>query len=198
MIIGVDCDGVLTDMTAYIFHYGEKWFGRKPTKCNSMNPTDIFGCTRRQEIIFAMRFFFTYCKTWKPRKYARAVLRKLKQDGHELYQITARKFASGHNPLALYSRYIYKKWLREIRFDFDGLFFCSDHKGAPEKLKGIKHFSADIMIDDRPDISLYLAENGVKVLLFDTPYNKDVSHRNITRVYDWKDVYRKISRFADK
>ncbi|MDE6034542.1 MAG: hypothetical protein K2G36_01345 [Ruminococcus sp.] len=198
MIIGVDCDGVLTDMTAYIFHYGEKWFGRKPRKCNSMNPTDIFGCTRKQEIIFAVRFFFTYCKTWKPRKYARAVLRKLRQDGHELYQITARKFASGHGLLGLYSRCVYKKWLRENRFNFDGIFFCSDRKGAPDKLKGIKRFSADIMIDDRPDISLYLAENGVKVLLFDTSYNKDVSHRNITRVYDWKDVYRKISGFAEK
>ncbi|MCM1314821.1 MAG: hypothetical protein NC205_06580 [Prevotella sp.] len=198
MIIGVDCDGVLTDMMAYIFHYGEKWFGRKPEKCNSINPSDIFGCTKRQEVLFATRYFFTYCKKWKPRKDARAVLRKLKKDGHELYQITARKFASGNNPLGLYSRYIYKKWLKENKFNFDGIFFCSDHKGAPEKLKGIRHFSADIMIDDRPDIAFYLAEKGVKVLLFNTPYNKDVSHKNITRVYDWKDVYRKISQIADK
>lgn len=193
MIIGVDCDGVLTDMSAYIFHYGEKWFRHKPENPDALETRDIFNCTKYQEFLFGLKYFFTYCKKWKPRKYANPAINKLKKDGHKIYQITARKFATKNNPLGIYSRYIHKKWLKENKFDFDGIFYCSESHGGADKLKGIRHFSADVMIDDRPDISIYLAEKGIKVLLFDTRYNKNISHENITRVSDWKDVYRKIS-----
>lgn len=49
------------------------------------------------------------------------------------------------------------------------------------------------MIDDKPDIALFLAENGVHVLLFDAPYNKSVKHKNITRVHSWDDIYRYVN-----
>lgn len=198
MIIGIDCDGVLTDMSAYILYYGEKLFRRKPENPNSLDARDIFNCNRYQELLFGLKHFFPYCKKCKPRKYARATINKLKKDGHKVYQITARKFTTRNNPLGAYSRYIYRNWLKKYKFDFDGIFYCSDSRGGADKLKGIKHFSADIMIDDRPDIAIYLAEKGIKVLLFDTRYNKNISHKNITRVSDWKDVYRKISEMQKK
>ncbi len=198
MIIGVDCDGVLTDMSEYIFQYGEKWFKRKPENPNAFNPSKIFNCSKIQELIFGIRYFFTYCKTWPPRKYAAAAVRKLMNDGHEVYQITARKFASHENFLGRYSRNLYKKWLREHGFKFSGIFFCSDSRGPSDKMKGVRSVSADVMIDDRPDIALYLAKRNVKVLLFDNRYNKGVRHKNIIRVYDWKDAYRKLTALAKK
>lgn len=192
MIIGIDCDGVLTDMSPYILEYGEKWFKRKPENPDALNTRDVFNCTKKQEFLFGLRYFFTYCKKIPPRKYSAKVIRKLQKDGNAVYQITARKFASRNNPLGLYSRYLYKKWLEKNHFRFNGIFFCSDSRGAKDKLKGVRSVSADVMIDDRPDIAVYLAEKGVRVLLFDTRYNKNISHKNIIRVYDWKDVYRKI------
>lgn len=48
------------------------------------------------------------------------------------------------------------------------------------------------MIFDRPEIVLYLAEKGIRVLMMDAPYNQDVQHENIVRVFGWKDVYEKI------
>ena len=45
------------------------------------------------------------------------------------------------------------------------------------------------MIDDNPEVALFLAKNGVKVLLFDAPYNQNVIHPDITRVLDWKEIY---------
>ncbi len=64
-------------------------------------------------------------------------------------------------------------------------------------MKGVKSVSADIMIDDRPEIALYLARRNVKVMLFDNRYNKGVRHKNIIRVYDWKDAYKKLSALAE-
>ena len=39
-------------------------------------------------------------------------------------------------------------------------------------------------------------ENGIAVLLFDAPYNKDVKHKNIIRVSDWDEIYRRIWDFS--
>lgn len=198
MIIGIDCDGVLTDMSTYILNFGEKWFKRKPENPNAFNPSEIFNCSKLQELIFSIRFFVTYCKKCPPRKYAAAAIKKLMNDGHEVYQITARKFASRKNFLGRYSRNLYKRWIREYGFEFSGFFFCSDSRGPSDKMKGIKSVSADVMIDDRPEIALYLAKRNVKVLLFDTRYNKGVRHKNIIRVYDWIDAYNKLTVLSKK
>lgn len=56
MIIGVDCDGVLTNMSAYILTYGEKWFKRSPSDPSGYGAMDAFGCTEREEFKFGLRF----------------------------------------------------------------------------------------------------------------------------------------------
>ena len=193
MIIGVDCDGVLTDMSAYIFKYGEKWFGRKPVNPNGSNTAEIFGCTEKEEFRFGLRYFFTYCKRWPPRAGAAEAVRMLKGQGHSLYEITARKFAAESTPLGRYSKRIFEGWLKKHGFEFDGIFYCSESRISEDKLEGCRKISADIMIDDRPETALYLAENGIRVFLYDTAYNKDVSHEKITRVFSWEDVCEKVS-----
>jgi len=40
---------------------------------------------------------------------------------------------------------------------------------------------------------MYLAERGVKVLMMDAPYNQTVKHENVTRVFDWEEIYRVIA-----
>ncbi len=193
MIIGVDCDGVLTDMSAYIYEYGEKWFKRKPVNLDGCNTSEIFACTEKEEFRFGLRYFFTYCKKWPPREGASEIISNLHNDGHILYEITARKFVTMHNPLGWYSRYLYEHWLQKHDFRFDDIFYCSENKACKDKLTGCRKFSVDIMIDDRSDVALYLADNGIRVLLFDTRYNQRTSHENIIRVYSWNDVYKKIS-----
>ena len=90
MNIGIDADGVLTDMSAYICEYGEKYFNRKPSNLDGYSTAEIFGCSDKDEFRFGLRYFFTYCKKWPPRKNCSAVISKLNDDGHQLYEITAR------------------------------------------------------------------------------------------------------------
>jgi len=45
-----------------------------------------------------------------------------------------------------------------------------------------------VIFEDRGDYILPFAEAGVKCYLFDHPYNKDVKHKNITRIKGWNDV----------
>lgn len=48
------------------------------------------------------------------------------------------------------------------------------------------------MIDDKPDVALYLADHGIKMLLFDTPYNREVKQDYFIRVHSWEDIERVI------
>lgn len=150
MNIGVDCDGVLTDMTAYICQYGEKWFRRKPVNPCGETTAEIFGCSEKEEFRFGLRYFFTYCRKWPPRENAAEVIERLGKDGHILYQITARKFAISHNPLGAYSRFLYRQWLEKNGFHFRDIFFCSEKNTPGDKLDGCRRFSVDVMIEDPP------------------------------------------------
>ncbi|WP_301553858.1 hypothetical protein [Clostridioides difficile] len=41
---------------------------------------------------------------------------------------------------------------------------------------------------------MQLADDGVKVILLDTNYNKDVKHQNIVRVSNWIDIEKIIKQ----
>jgi uncharacterized HAD superfamily protein len=45
-----------------------------------------------------------------------------------------------------------------------------------------------VLLEDSARYSLECANEGVKVLLFDRPWNKEVSHENLFRVFGWNEV----------
>lgn len=189
MVIATDADGVLTDMSGFNYIYGEKFFGHEPVDPAGYTTAEIFGESKAREFLFGLRHFYDYCCRLEPRENASAVCGKLCSQGNSLYVITARKFSTMKNPLGGLSRNMFRKWTEKNGFLFGDIFFCSEKNTPSRKLEYCRRISADIMIDDKPDIALYLAENGVKVLLFDAPYNKQVKHENITRVHSWDEIY---------
>lgn len=192
MHIGVDCDGVLTDLSEFIIEYGKKWFRRDPDNPDGYRATEVFGCSKLQEAFFGVRYFFSYCKNAHPRENSLSVIEGMKSGGHSVYQITARRFAAYKNPLGLYSKKLYTDWIKKHGYSFDGTFYCTEKDSNGDKLRGCRKFEVDIMIDDNPKVSKYLADNGIKVLLFDAPYNKYLHHPNIKRVYSWDEIAKAI------
>ena len=57
MNIGIDADGVLTDMSAFYFEYGERFFKRKPSDTAGYSISEIFGCSEKQEFKFGLKYF---------------------------------------------------------------------------------------------------------------------------------------------
>lgn len=198
MVIATDADGVLTDMSGFNYLYGEKFFKHKPTDPNGYTTAEIFGESKSRELLFGMRYFYDYCSRISPRENAPGVCRRLRKNGHSLYVITARKFSTMNNPLGSVSRALFRKWVRKNGLPFKDIFFCSEENTPSQKLQYCRKISADIMIDDKPDIALYLAENGINVLLFDAPYNKEAEHKNITRVYSWRDICRFVKELEGR
>lgn len=189
MVIGTDADGVLTDMSGFNYKYGEKFFGHKPTDPSGYTTAEIFGESKSREFLFGLRHFYDYCSRLEPRENAVNVLGKLRSEGNSMYVITARKFSTMNTPIGHLSRKLFRSWVDKNDLRFDDIFFCSEENTPSQKLEYCKRISADIMIDDKPDIALFLAESGMRVLLFDAPYNRSVEHKNITRVGSWEDIY---------
>lgn len=58
MIIGIDADGVLTDMSGFNYKYGEIFWRRKPVNLAGYNTAEIFRISRIQEFMFGLKCFY--------------------------------------------------------------------------------------------------------------------------------------------
>lgn len=193
LIIGVDADGVMTDMMVFNLRDGQKFFKKVPVNPNGYSPTEIFDVTKEDEFKFGLRYFLRYINKEPARINCSKVLNKLETYGDELHSITARKFVTIDNLFGEYNRKTFKKWLSKNDIRFKSIQFCSEHNTPMEKMIACSKLSVDVMIEDKPEVAMYLAENGVKVLLFDNPYNQGLEHKNMIRVNDWDEVYDQIN-----
>jgi uncharacterized protein len=124
-----------------------------------------------------------------------AVLEQLVAAGHELYFITAR---------AERRRMITETWLREKGlFDYAKAVhlkplgdFRPDYPRGRYDAQGSAQYKTRLALELRLDafcedddlISRALAEAGVRVFLFDHPWNREAQHPLITRVNGWSEV----------
>lgn len=189
LIVGCDADGVLTDMSGYNIREGKKYFKKEPVDPNAYHTRDIFGVSKTRETIYGLRGALNkYCKEEPPRPYSVDVITNLSNQGVEFHEITARKFVTFNNAVGKYYRHLFEEWLKKHKFNFKSIQYCSEEESPRDKLMGCSKLKVDVMIEDKPDVALYLAENGIKIILMDAPYNKDLQHENITRVYDWLQI----------
>jgi uncharacterized HAD superfamily protein len=123
------------------------------------------------------------------------VLERLVMRGDELYFITAR---------AERRRMITETWLREKRIlDYAKAVHLKPHGefnpdyprgrydpegSASYKTRLALELGLDVFCEDDVVIARTLAEAGVRVLLFDHPWNRELSHERITRVSGWSEV----------
>jgi len=50
------------------------------------------------------------------------------------------------------------------------------------------------LLEDAPDTALKCAENEIKVILFDQPWNQKINHVNLIRVTGWKEALEEIKK----
>ena len=190
-IIGCDCDGVLTDLYTHNVRAGKETFRREPVDLNGYGVDEIYDVS---DIHFVWRYtkavgiFRRYCQTEPAREGALSVINELSGQGFEFHLISARMFADDRGILGYLSRSWLMGWLERNDFRFNSVQLCSEKLSPRDKLQACRKLGVDAMIEDRPDNALYLAENGIHVLMFDAPYNSDISHENITRVHSWEEI----------
>lgn len=181
MKIGIDIDGVLTDISQFYLDYGAKFAFENNIK-EIKNPDgyaieEILGLEEGKHKDFWKKYDKFYIKKKYTMEFASEVIEKLKNDGNEIHLITAR------NPGEERDNTI--NWLENNNIYYDELTFTD------KKVDYCKINNIDLMIEDTPNNILKISKL-IPVICLDARYNKTCKGKNIIRCYSWYDIYSKI------
>ena len=94
MNIGIDIDGVLTDVIRYACDYGSKYFfekyGKLGININAWSLKDMFNVTDEEDKKCWSTIVENYSINEPARPFASEIINKLKKEGNSIYIITAR------------------------------------------------------------------------------------------------------------
>ena len=187
MVFGIDIDGVLTDIEHYQLEIGGRFFKNKyhidPVDPAGYEITDIFGMGKRGFYAFWSRHLFSYARKERSREGARQCLTRLADDGHSLHIITKRAMSDWRGPLGMLMRFIVRRWLKREGIPYDSITYCSGNK-----LREVRQFGVDAMIDDSPRIIRALM-GQCDIICFDAAYNRDITGEGIYHAGSWDEVY---------
>jgi len=174
--LGVDLDGVTIDSIPYWIRVFNRDAG------TAFEPGDLPDPYSRPDwAAIADRHELEMLVAGPPMPGAREAFHALKVAGHELIVVTAR-----HPRL----RGITAAWLAHYDLPVDEMHFLEGgSKGEYSRNLGIRLF-----VEDAPHNARSLAAAGVGVLLFDHPYNREVSGEGVLRCRGWDEVVRAVIR----
>lgn len=197
MNIGIDIDGVLTNIERMMIDYGtkmcvdEKW----PIKLNlnEYSVAKVFSWPEQTEEMFWNKYWIKYVTQTEPREHAPEIIEKLQQEGNKIYFITARD--NYGMPPEYYGKTeeLTKEWLKKNNIKYEKLIFAEND----EKLNQCFENNIDIMIEDSPSNIDYMSKQ-IKMIKFDCSYNKHVNNKNVTTVYSWYHIYQIIEEMKKK
>lgn len=199
MRIGVDIDGVLNYREEFVLAYGTKYcvesgYG-KLTDVTSHSLRKVFGWTLEQRDEFWYKYGKYQMWVWPAQCFAADVIRKLREEGNEIYIVTGRNErddpAMDGMPEGKSWEEITKGWLAENGIEYDGFGFDLGRPAPNDKGTYCAEHGIEVMIEDNPDY-LETLEGKTKIFIYNQPYNQAVELENSERVYSWYDVYAKL------
>ena len=192
MNIGIDIDDTLTDIRDKLNLAAEKYANElgKETK----NEEDKYVEDSNNGNIYQIKYGFTYeelkyflsvihegiTKKEEPRKNCAEIIRKLHNEGHKIYIITARDSEFHEDPYKLS-----KDWLDKNNIYYDELIV-----NARNKLEVCQRENIDLFIDDQLANCTKVSEAGIKVIRI-TEYN-DIQNGDIINKKNWNEIYNYI------
>ena len=194
MKIGIDIDGVLTDVEKYAIDYISKWCVENNIEYNireinyQFNKT--FNISEKQEDDFWYKNIESYGINISIRPFASEVIKRLKEEGHEIYIITARFLSNREDEIGERMRNIVRNWLNKNEIDYDKLIFS--RRSKERKVQEIIDNKIDLMIEDSPN-NIKQISQIIPVICYHAQYNKDCIGDKVIRCYSWYDVYKKIN-----
>ena len=194
MNIGIDIDGVLTDLEKAIIDFGtkmsveEKW----PIKIDVSKYWEVEALewTQEQADKFWNKYLVEYVVESKPRMFSEEIIEMLKKEENNIYIITARNEYG--MPPEYYGKMqeLTREWLKNQDIKYDKLIFARDS----EKLHQCIENNVEIMIEDSPN-NIEDISKKIKVIKFDCQYKKQVNGENIITAYSWYHIYDIIKKF---
>ena len=192
--IGIDIDNVLSNFDEILleeFLKHDKELRNTGIVNNDIYITKgMFDWSKEEQDEFYYNNIERIAKSLEVLKDAPEYIRKLKEEGNEIYIISGRDNGEYSDP---YKMTI--DWLNKYNIVYDKL-ILTDAYNSLEKAKICLENDIDIMIDDSTRILLEVYNSGITALLMDTPYNRKIN--NLQRVHSWKEIYEYITYLKNK
>lgn len=188
MKIGIDVDGVLTDFEWFLDFYTSKMFPKVNINKTEYKYAKRYSCSSQTEVLFYVRYLWWYIRKMPIREGAAEVIRRLHEEGHEIYIITARIGATKKNAFGKLMRQKLKEWLHKNGVIYDGIHYVSTHNSAEEKRKIASALGIDFFIEDDPQNVAALMDI-CEVVCYTASYNENVP---VERVFDFQEAYQVI------
>lgn len=193
MRIGVDIDEVLFPFIIHFldFYRGNTGIDIPFEEIHTYYLWEVFGC-EREEIIAKINEFYSSSsfKRIKPIEGAVKSIDSLSKK-HSLTAITARPVLIDKET---------SRWMNSYFPAIEEIVYTSSYHDNARGRKVQECLARDIstILEDVDDYALECAEQGIKVILFDKPWNKNTSHSLIKRVYNWPDALKQIDSIANR
>ena len=181
MVILVDMDDVLEQLVEAIVKYNNSRYGTDVSSYDVVewNLAKAFP-TLTREMVYSPEYDEEFWTSVEPMPDADRVLRKLIDEGHEIYVVTASMYQT------------IKQKMDDLLFRWFP-FLDWDHVIVTANKQMI---NGDVLIDDGPH---NLTGGSYRKILFDRPHNRGFDEKSVgaVRVYDWDGVYEQIRLMAE-
>jgi len=182
--ICIDIDGTITD-PYYWLSYANDYFNSNisESQITSYDIAKILNIEQNDYLCFYEKYKFKIHSNQNLRYDVKHILNKLYKSNN-IYFVTARD-----KSLELLTF----QYLKKHEILFDEIFVLGTHDKVPKATD----LNSDIFIEDCYDNAISLSNNGFKVILMDTSYNRFPLNKNIVRAYDWNEVLEIITEISE-
>ena len=194
MNLGIDIDDTIANTYDVLLKYLQEYtkddivIDREQAnrdKLAQMYETKFYNKDRRQGKEFFDKYYEKAVLNVEPKLNAVENIKKLKEEGDQIFLITARFLSEKFNVEELT-----KDWLEKYHIEYDKLILNSQ-----DKVLVAEENNVDIFIDDNITHCMDMAKAGIKTYIMDSNVNKDFKDENIERVYSWSQLYQKIEEY---
>lgn len=194
MNIAVDLDDSLADLISELLLFHNDRYGTclKKSDFKSCNYADIWGGTRSDNVGKIREFFKSdYFRNIIPIAGSQEVLAILKEKGHNPFVVTGRE-----NYFEQITHTFIEEYFSNI---FSGIYHTNAYSEDLIRIKKstvCKELNASIIIEDDLVHIIDCANSGIKVLVYDTPWNQGELPNGATRVSSWNQILEVINELS--
>lgn len=193
MNIGIDIDDTITNSSDVFIKYARMYnkIHNISYKINAfeLDQNKAFGWSSENQKEFVSLYLKQILKEASPKQNVIETLRTIKKLGCNIILITARKDSevSGMYDFT-------KKWLIDHNIIFDKLIVNCD-----DKLEKCIDNNIKLFIDDNYFTCKKICDcTKIKVLMYETNYNKEYSNLDLKKVQNWKEILNIIIDYLNK
>lgn len=196
MRIAVDLDEVIADLISSVIMFHNEKYGTKLERSHffSYHYEKVWGGSKDEAVEKVREFFKSdHFLNILPIHGAYETLLFLKNQGHEFFIVTGRED---------YTKDFTKAWVDKYFPDiFSGIYHTNAYVEGNSRIKKslvCTQIEAELIIDDDMMHIMDCLESGIKVIVFDNPWNQGEFLGEINRVFGWGEIVKIIESLKNK